>query len=98
MSGFDPRRILRRRPDPPPPEPTLVDWVSAELAPPGAKIDDAIAARLDGLVGRRDARRYLRGRGPFQHFTVQRSIEERIRRAKRRLRRRQKRVERRVRP
>lgn len=86
MTDFDPRSLLRRKPEPKPP--TLRDWVEAELgdrAPQG------------GLANRAAARAHLRGRGPHMHFTVRHSVEDLMRAAQRRQRRLRKRRRQRVR-
>jgi len=90
MSGFDPRNI--RPPAPAERGPSLVDRVRDAIAPPGTKITEQQARTLDGLVSRSDARALIRGRGPHQHFRVQRTLEEHVQRVRRRIRRRQKRA------
>lgn len=84
----------RIRPKPAPAaEPTLRDWVEASLAPPGQKIDEATAARLDSLVNRASARELLRGRGPYQHFTRPAVLIDMLRRDRRRKRNRRKAIQ-----
>lgn len=96
MSGFDPRTI--RAPKAAPRPPTLVERVRKTIAPPGTKIDQEQADLLVTLVNRADARALLRGRGPYQRFVVQRTLEQHLQRIRRRVRRRQKGHERRALP
>ncbi len=77
----------------PEPDPTLRDWVESAIAPPGRKVDEATARLLDELVNRGAARKHMRGRGPYQHFTVRRDLPGLILAARRRSRRFHKKLE-----
>lgn len=94
MSGLTKGLLERIRRKPAPvAEPTLRDWVEASLAPPGAEIDEATAARLEALVNRASARELLRGRGPYQHFTRPAVLVDMLRRDRRRKRNRRKAIQ-----